>query len=621
MASLVHGSVMAIAGDQPDQALWANTFWWALLLLAVACWGRSLEGPAFGLLAALVLSLMPGLTELRTKFTLDLALTAACTWSLWQLDRWRQPAPMGGRWHQAITCGVLVAWAVLTKQSALLVLLPPCTWLLIRCGEGRRRLQAAAALLLVFMLCLPWLQHNWITTLGGTNRAVIESAAREGDPSLFSLANWLYYPRLLPEQLGTLPLLVGVSGALMALWHTRTAHGAPIHWATNRGETRSWSWLLSCIGSILLFSTLSPNKDSRYIAPSLPLLGLAISWGWWQWLRLLRHWLGFRTALSVIAALLGCSALEGWRQAWARIDRSSPPDLAAVVEHLRATHGNQPITVMTLVSTAEVNQHTLSYLGRRQGGQIVGRQLSIRPRQMALVRERVHWLLLAPESDDLSGRERALHRAVMQDPTFEMERSWPGKRNRLELWRRRGALPEAQPFDRRFIALARRMELGVEGVAGVFAAVGVEHSLDGHLNYQQRVERWADERLHSDPEDPDALWSLALLRVLQNRPLLADALYERLQRLKPDKGWPALYRSVVLLAAWRPWSASSVLTGAATDPTDSAATSLRRSLLVISDSLGGDLRQLPRLPGAIQQGVATVTASLKSPSPQATPAR
>ena len=45
--------------------------------------------------------------------------------------------------------------------------------------------------LLTAVLIGPWLRRNWITSLGGTNRAVFESAARDPDPGVFSLASWL----------------------------------------------------------------------------------------------------------------------------------------------------------------------------------------------------------------------------------------------------------------------------------------------------------------------------------------------------------------------------------------------------------------------------------------------
>ena len=53
-------------------------------------------------------------------------------------------------------------------------------------------LQALLLPLLGAALIGPWLRHNWITSLGGTNRAVFESAAREGDPGWRSLEGWLW---------------------------------------------------------------------------------------------------------------------------------------------------------------------------------------------------------------------------------------------------------------------------------------------------------------------------------------------------------------------------------------------------------------------------------------------
>jgi 4-amino-4-deoxy-L-arabinose transferase-like glycosyltransferase len=60
--------------------------------------------------------------------------------------------------------------AVLVKQSALLVVALPSAWVAITAmGRRGRRLQLLVALALVLGLVFPWLHHNWITTLGGTN--------------------------------------------------------------------------------------------------------------------------------------------------------------------------------------------------------------------------------------------------------------------------------------------------------------------------------------------------------------------------------------------------------------------------------------------------------------------
>ena len=164
-------------------------------------------------------ALAPAMAALRVDFTLDLPLTATALLALWRLGCWCAPAPQGGRWSQALTAAAAVAAAVMVKQSALLVLLPPCLW---AAGTGLRqpgrRLQVGAALALVLAVAFPWLKHNWITTIGGTNRAVLESGAAEGDPSPFSLASLFWYPKLWPAQLGGPMLTAGAAGAALAGW-------------------------------------------------------------------------------------------------------------------------------------------------------------------------------------------------------------------------------------------------------------------------------------------------------------------------------------------------------------------------------------------------------------------
>ncbi|MYF20472.1 MAG: 4-amino-4-deoxy-L-arabinose transferase, partial [Synechococcus sp. SB0677_bin_5] len=48
LASLVHGTVMAVAGEGPDQVSWALALWHGLLLLSLDGWGRQLHSPPPG---------------------------------------------------------------------------------------------------------------------------------------------------------------------------------------------------------------------------------------------------------------------------------------------------------------------------------------------------------------------------------------------------------------------------------------------------------------------------------------------------------------------------------------------------------------------------------------------
>lgn len=203
LASLVNGAVIALAGDGPDEASWALAVWHGLLLAVVACWGRQLLGRGFGLLCAALLLLVPALAHLRVDFTLDLPLTASSTLALWWMGRWQAPAPRGGSWRSLLAAALAMAASLLVKQSALLLLLGPVLWITVTgLRNPQRRLQVVVAAAVVLALVLPWLHHNWITTLGGTNRAVVESAAAEGDPPVLSWASLTWYLRVLPAQLG-----------------------------------------------------------------------------------------------------------------------------------------------------------------------------------------------------------------------------------------------------------------------------------------------------------------------------------------------------------------------------------------------------------------------------------
>ena len=607
LASLIDGSVMAISGDTADQASWSLSGWHGLLLLVVACWGRQLGGQGFGLLAASLVALAPALTALRVDYTLDIPLTASTTLALWLLGRWQAQPPAGGRWRQAMLAALAVAGALLVKQSALLLVALPSLWAaLSSLGQRRRRWQALVALLIVLGLLLPWLHHNWITTLGGTNRAVIESAAAEGDPSPLSLASLLWYPRLWPQQLG-LPILVpAFAGGLLALWRgrgqLRARRRRPL-----RALPPGWAWLIGCTLAGALATTLSPNKDARYIAPVLPLLLLLLARGWWQLGLELQRLGGPALSASLLGGGLLAAAATTAQSAIAAIERPEPSPIPAAIARLRAAVGDAPTTLLVVPGSPDLNEQTVSYLGRLGGGQIEARRLGRQRHEHPLVLERSNWILLAT-GDQGTNRppSRELSLKVRRDGRFTRLGSWPWSEGRhVELWQRRGG--GAPRFDPQFIALARGMERGPEGLATLFARIGPEHQLDGHFLYQQRVRDWARQRLKRNPQDGDALWSLALLATLNNRPGEAEGWYSRLIERQPTNPWPAAYRAVVQVADWRP--------GAAVSGLDQAPETVRQQPVVgaladLSAVLSGRLWRLDdlrrQLPPAIEEVVQRV---------------
>ncbi len=610
LASLVNGTVIAIAGDSPDQASGALAVWQALLLVGVACWGRQLVSPGFGLLAAALTATTPALVALRVDFTLDLPLAATSVLALWLLGRWASPDPHGGRWGQAAAAALALAAAVLVKQSALLVVLMPALWAAaVGLWQPQRRLQVLTALGLVLALILPWLQHNWITTIGGTNRAVLESAAQEGDPPVLSLASLLWYPKLWPEQLGLFNGLPGLAGGLAAAtgaWKKRLQPSAP---ATNQGW--GWGWLIGCAISGWLFTTLSPNKDPRYIAPVLPLLVLLLARLWWALLLWIRARWGRKAALTVLGlGLIGSATASAAERAEA-LERQPPFPIAELIRDLRQHVGSAPTTVIVIPTTGDFNQSNVTVFGRSGGGGIVGREIGKREQDHPLVLREAEWLVLAT-GDQGSHREvsRKLSRQVRRDGRFERLNSWPWNEGRsIELWHRRADAPPPTRFDRRFIGLARGMEQGPRGLAAVFAAIGAEHQLDGHFLYQKRVAQWASERLRAAPDDRDALWSLALLGVLQNRPMLAAQWFSRLEKLEPANPWPAAYRAVVLLAGWRVPQAAAVAQAAENRHSEPVL----KGLADLTSSLSGNLSRIPALRASLPAAVDAVRGQLSRP--------
>ncbi|MFM7464704.1 MAG: hypothetical protein ACKO28_04405 [Cyanobium sp.] len=207
-----------------------------------------------------------------------------------------------------------------------------------------------------------------------------------------------------------------------------------------------------------------------------------------------------------------------------------------------------------------------------------------------------------PISRELSHRVRA-------DGRFERVKAWPWSEGReVELWKRKpGNPPEC--FDSTFIQLSRGMERGPAGLAPVFARIGPEHQLDAQFLYQDRVRQWAEQRLQHQPQDPNALWSLALIATLRNRPTEAAQWYGLLQKQNPSNAWPVAYRAVVLLANWQPARAHGLL---ATAPADLRREPVIQALEDLTGVLSGRLLRLGTLQSTLPRAIAEIKQQLES---------
>jgi hypothetical protein len=319
----------------------------------------------------------------------------------------------------------------------------------------------------------------------------------------------------------------------------------------------------------------------------------------------------------------------GLTTTWAAANQlrsEAPPSLESAISHLRAVVGTAPTTLVVLPGHADLNEQNVSTFGRRQGGQIEGRRAGLQRRDHALVLQRTEWFLLA-SGDQGTQREplQELSRRVRRDGRFEKVGQWPWDQGRnIELWRRRSGAPggQRQTFDQDFIHLARGLETGPAGLAQVMSRIGIEHQLDGHFLYQQRVKTWAEQRLQQNPNDADALWSLALLATLQNRPIQAQARFGQLQSQQPGNPWPSGYRAVVLLADWQPGTARRLLGQTAASQNQPVLQGLTDLSRVLSGDLGALRSMGQTLPAAIDQVKANLAQPVRPPdSAQQTPAK
>ena len=609
LSSLVSGTVMALSGDSPDSASWVLSLWNGLLIMVVACWGRQLDGAGLGLLAATLASLAPALAAARVDFTLDMPITASSTLALWLLGRWQRQSEQGGQWSQAMLAAFAIGMALLVKQSALLMLAPPAIWASWRALQvPKRRYQSLAAFVVVLAMVTPWLHHNWITTLGGTNRAVITSGAKEGDPGSFDPRSLIWYPPLLPRQLGQIQLIAGMAGFLLLGWRQRNTLSKFWQKPFNL-LTPGWPWLLGCGLSGWLFISLSPNKDARYIAPLLPLFALILARGWLIIGDYINKTLGTRLAWGLLGAglLMSGSSLVDERLSALQTSRDSPA--AELITALRRQVGTNPTTLLMAASHQALNEHTLSYLGRRQGGQILVRRLGRDPKDNELALAQAEWWVLATGNQGTTRQSaRELSKRVRQDGRFEKLQSWPWDQGRtVELWRRKAAAAKPEPFDQRFIDVAQAMQEGPTGLSQVFESIGPWHLLDPHMSYQPRVQRWALQQLKSNPENSEALWSLALIAVLQNRPDQADHWLSQLEQITGIGSWPTAYRSVVLLANWESCKTAQL----ADQPTKRDDNSTETTVLAALRDLGRSLCFDPRGPIGLSRSLPEAVRQLE----------
>ena len=560
LASIFNGSVIAFSGDSPHSAAWSLSFWNGFLIFNIASWGLYLKGKKFALFCVLISAFSPFLFHLRTDYVLELPLISVITFYLFHLGRWSDHS-IGGKWIQLIIASIACAACLLIKQSSLLVVIPSFLFVFILSfkRDNKFRFQLLCCFLLNLITILPWFYHNWIMIISGTYRAVFESAAIEGDPSIFDLKSIFWYFPYLDNQFGIIILFFGLSGLVFIFLTYIRSFKNQINFSNLLNNNYKWTWIYFNLLTSWTFTTFIPNKDERYIAGSIPLIILLLSLGFCKWSDWIDSYLKFKFhALFLIAPLsfLFSNSLNKFNTLVYPQSKYYPVrEIISIVKS--DLNRDEKETIIIVPSTPEVNQHNVSYFGRMQGGNILGRQLGQSLLHIEPVLNYSNWIVLAEgDQGSVKSNSLALDKSIRDSSLFKKIRQFPReKEGSYSLWKRTSISFKQKEFHNKFIELANGMQQGPLGIKLVFDEIAIEHMLDGHFKYQNIVRDKALSKIISNPKDIESLWALSLLKIISNRPSEADTYLKELEILLPNNPWPSVYRTIVTLASWNPWKA------------------------------------------------------------------
>tara|TARA_B100000945_G_C20406747_1_gene610439 strand:- start:83 stop:2176 length:2094 start_codon:yes stop_codon:yes gene_type:complete len=564
LASIINGLVITFAGEDPHKAAWSLSLWNGFFLFNIASWGLYLRGIKFAFFGVLIAAFSPFLFNLRTDYVLELPLISAITFYLFHLGRWSDIL-RGGKWIQLIIASFACVASLLIKQSSLLIIIPSLLFVFILSlkRNNKFRLQLLCLFSINFLAILPWFYHNWIMVLSGTYRAVFESAAIEGDPSIFDLKSILWYFPYLDNQFGSIVFFFGISGLIFfILTYIRSFKISIRLRDIFNDDNYKWTWIYFNLFTCWIFTSMIPNKDERYIACTIPLIILLLALGlskWSDWLHTYFRFKSFGLFFIVPISFLFSNSPNKFN-----IFENTNSKYYPVKEIISTVRSDQTMdkkqTVIVVPSTPDVNQHNVNYFGRMQGGDILGRQLGQSLSHIEPVIKYSNWIILADgDQGSVSSNSLELDKSIRNSPIFIKVREFPREnQGSYSLWKRSSDSLKNNDFHDRFIELANGMEQGPLGIKLIFDQIAIEHMLDGHFKYQDIVRDNALSIISSKPDNVESLWTLSLLKILSNRPLEADIYLKKLEILLPKNPWPSAYRSIVNLACWNPWKASLI---------------------------------------------------------------
>ncbi|WP_017296171.1 glycosyltransferase family 39 protein [Geminocystis herdmanii] len=392
-----------------------------ILLICIFFLGVLFFNSKIALFACLLVQLIPALYRYRLEFLLDYPLTVIVIFSFVCLSYWYFTKTKYS-WGFAIISGISFGLGVMLKQTFAFFLFLPITFAFISLliyKKWHKLTQLIASFVVSIFVFFPWYRTNWLLIFTSGKRATIDSAILEGDPPLNTIEAWTFYGEVLPYLLSwhlvIIPLICFIY--LLIKYYTNKSEKYKNFWAylqakfyqNKRNSSKNNSltilitlWLLVFLVGGYLLSSLNMNKDARYILPLLPILTLIISALIFSYQSIGNKILKiFIVCLSLALMIFNIFPLGGEfltknlspaMQNFPYMDEkwATPmviPNSIEITPYLRANIGILP-------STAEINQHNISFYGAIPNFHVFGRQVGVREKEVNQDVNSMEWFLL-----------------------------------------------------------------------------------------------------------------------------------------------------------------------------------------------------------------------------------
>jgi 4-amino-4-deoxy-L-arabinose transferase-like glycosyltransferase len=410
-----------ILGASVDHGNLVLSLFSLILLVSIFYLGILFFNPKIALFACLLVQLIPALYYYRLEFLLDYPLTVIVTFSFTCLSYWYFTKTKSS-WWLAVLLGISFGLGIMLKQTfAFFLFLPICFAFisLFIYKKWEKLTQLIISFIIAIFIFFPWYRTNWLLIFTSGKRATIDSAILEGDPALNTLQAWTFYGEVLPYLLSwhlliipficliylVLKYLTNKSGKFTNIF-TFIQHKFYQNQINIKNDNYSLTSLITIwlgmflIGGYLL-SSLNINKDARYLLPLLPVFTLILSALIYTYQAIGSKLLKlFTVFLALILMVLNLFPLGG-----EILTKKLSPKMQhfpymsekwATPEVIPATINRTPYlrsNIAVLPSTAEINQHNITFFGAIPSFKVFGRQVGVQEKFVSQDVNSLDWFL------------------------------------------------------------------------------------------------------------------------------------------------------------------------------------------------------------------------------------